>query len=68
MSCIEKVWYNFDLKNIIYSYLITCHSCHNNNVRDYVKGADGNWHCFHCSYKWVYPNYLNSFVEKKFEI
>ena len=56
MSCIEKVWYNVDLKNIIYSYLISCHSCHNNNVKNYVKGGDGNWHCFQCTYKWVYPN------------
>ena len=56
MSCIEKVWYNVDLKNIICSYLISCHSCHNNNVKNYVKGGDGNWHCFQCTYKWVYPN------------
>lgn len=54
MYCIEKVWYNFDLKNVIYSYLVKCHSCHNNNIEKYVKGADGNWHCFKCSYQWIF--------------
>lgn len=68
MDYIEKVWYNNDLKNIIYSFLIKCYDCNNNNCKNHVKGGDGNTYCFQCAYKWVYFNRSYSSIEKKFEI